>query len=583
MRGIIPYNGKLPAFTLPEWDIAAEAPPEQPGPQKWCICQNFNEVNKHTVIAPMPQGDIQAKQQRLSGYRYVSVFNFASGFYAVEIPQESWPYTAFYVEGRGYFWYKWMPMGLTGAPSTFCEMTANHLHDLLANSTMELFIDDGGCAHNTFEGMLEKLKQIFQRCREHKLSLSPTKCRLFMTETMFAGATVGPKGIQPDLEKLTAIVNWKQPADALNLESFLGLTSHFQDLIQAYARREGPLQDLVKAALLKMPYSKSTYWCTLRDFKLDKRWTEAHTAAFLDLKAALVARPILQAPRYDRSNFVVTSDGCQEGFAAVLSQRVWSQKTSGKWVERLLPIGFASKRTSKAEQKYKPFILEFAALKFGLDKFADIIWGFPTEIETDCQALRDVLMSDQLNAAHARWRDRIIAHKIVDMRHVPGKLNVITDGLSWQWEGQPRDVGLKDGSEWTVSEDWEANLGLTNDILLTESTAQQKPVRPLQEWFTNKPVFLEVVESILGMNEMKPLRDRKRAMHWVSQYLIEDGKLWRLRGGTMVRARSKVECITKEEAKQLAKEQYENRGHWGRDTIKIALIESIVPDLMHQF
>jgi hypothetical protein len=51
-------HGKLPAFTLPEWDIAAEAPLEQPGPQKWCICQNFNEVNKHTVITPMPQGDI---------------------------------------------------------------------------------------------------------------------------------------------------------------------------------------------------------------------------------------------------------------------------------------------------------------------------------------------------------------------------------------------------------------------------------------------------------------------------------------------------------------------------------------------
>jgi hypothetical protein len=64
-----------------------------------------------------------------------------------------------------------------------------------------------------------------------------------------------------------------------------------------------------------------------------------------------------------------------------------------------------------------------------------------------------------------------------------------------------------------VSEDWEANLGLTNDILLTESTAQQKPVSPLQERFANEPVFLEVVESILGMNEMKPLCDQKRAMH----------------------------------------------------------------------
>ncbi|KAG2101611.1 uncharacterized protein F5147DRAFT_581531, partial [Suillus discolor] len=162
----------------------------------------------------------------------------------------------------------------------------------------------------------------------------------------------------------------------------------------------------------------------------------------------------------------------------------------------------------------------------------------------------------------------------MNVRHVPGKLNVIADGLSRQWEGQPRDAGLNNRSEWTVSEDWEANSGLTNDILLTDSMTRQKPVSLLQERFANEPVFLEVVESILGMNTTRPLRDRKRAMHQASQYLIEDGKLWHLRG-TAVRARSKVECITKEEAKQLAKEQHENKGHWGRDAIKITLTDQI--------
>ena len=53
--------------------------------QKWQICQNFVQINKVTKIAPMPQGDIRAKQQRLSGHRWVSGFDFAAGFYAVEI------------------------------------------------------------------------------------------------------------------------------------------------------------------------------------------------------------------------------------------------------------------------------------------------------------------------------------------------------------------------------------------------------------------------------------------------------------------------------------------------------------------
>jgi hypothetical protein len=98
----------------------------------------------------MPQGDIQAKQHRLSGHRYVSMVNFASGFYAVEISQESQPYMAFYVEGLGHFWYTRMPFGLTGAPTAFAVMAANHLHNLIVDKTMEIFVDNGGLAVDTF-------------------------------------------------------------------------------------------------------------------------------------------------------------------------------------------------------------------------------------------------------------------------------------------------------------------------------------------------------------------------------------------------------------------------------------------------
>ena len=107
------------------------------------VLQNFTQINKVTKVAPMPQGDITAKQQRLSGHRWVSGFNFAAGFYAITVDPESRPYTAFYFEGRGYFWYKRIPFGLTGAPSTFAHMTATRMHELLVKKIVELFIDDG--------------------------------------------------------------------------------------------------------------------------------------------------------------------------------------------------------------------------------------------------------------------------------------------------------------------------------------------------------------------------------------------------------------------------------------------------------
>ena len=90
-------------------------------------------------------------------------------------------------------------------------MTATHLHDLLTAEIMELFVDDGGATADEFSTMMDKLHTIFIWVRERKLSLSASKTALFKTEAVFAGATVGPQGVTPDLSKLTAIAEWPQP------------------------------------------------------------------------------------------------------------------------------------------------------------------------------------------------------------------------------------------------------------------------------------------------------------------------------------------------------------------------------------
>jgi Reverse transcriptase (RNA-dependent DNA polymerase) len=178
------------------------------------------------------------------------VIDFTSGFYAVKIDQNSHPYMAFYMEGLGHFWYVRMPFGLTGAPTAFMVMAANHLHNLIADKMMEIFIDDGGAAADTFNEIREKLKRILDRIHEQRLSLSAMKSKLFMMEATFARARVSIRGILPDLTKLTAIIDWKRPANALNLVSFLGLMGHFQDLIRGYMWDEGPLRDLLAGVAL---------------------------------------------------------------------------------------------------------------------------------------------------------------------------------------------------------------------------------------------------------------------------------------------------------------------------------------------
>ena len=298
-----------------------DSPPSKP---KWRITQNFHSVNQQCTMAPMVQGDIHTKQQRLAGHNYICVVDFASGFYAIEVEENDQPYLCIYTEGRGYHCYCRLPMGILGAPSCFAEMTAHALKDITADLGLETFVDDNGLAGDDFQDLLTRLRRFFSCCRDKNLSLSPSKTQLFMGEAVYGGAHVGKEGIHPDLAKLEAIANWPVPSNVHELMRFLGLTGYFRPLIKDYACIAAPLTDLQHN--LDLPQAstdlgKRKYRQLLRDRILQPYWTPRHTQAFAQLKRTLTSELVLRAPKFDGTPFILTTDGCQSGFGAVLSQR----------------------------------------------------------------------------------------------------------------------------------------------------------------------------------------------------------------------------------------------------------------------
>jgi len=229
------------AFDLPPHPTPTTNATSFTSPKKWHLCQDFGEINKVTPIAPVPQGDIHAKQLQLSGHQYVHIFDFAAGFYSIAIHPNSQPYITFHLEGRGHFAYERMPFGITGGPSEFGHTVGQHMHNLIADGTCKNFVDDGGSAADSFKEGMAKLRRILEHVHRERLSLSPGKLQVFMTEAVFVGAHVGPGGVSPDSSKLTAVVDWKIPEDASHLEGFLGLTAYFRDLVKGYATLEKPL------------------------------------------------------------------------------------------------------------------------------------------------------------------------------------------------------------------------------------------------------------------------------------------------------------------------------------------------------
>ena len=78
-------------FDLPPYPPPADDTPITMQPKKWCLCQDFGEMNKVMNITPVPQGDIRAKQLCLSSHRYIHIFDFAAGFYSIAIHPDSQP------------------------------------------------------------------------------------------------------------------------------------------------------------------------------------------------------------------------------------------------------------------------------------------------------------------------------------------------------------------------------------------------------------------------------------------------------------------------------------------------------------
>ncbi|QRW06987.1 Retrovirus-related Pol polyprotein from transposon opus [Ceratobasidium sp. AG-Ba] len=554
------------------WPEVEGAPAEEgrvPGEPKFRVVHNYAAVNRHTQVRPFPMGDLAAMQRKVAGHRWISVMDFMAGFHAIPMAPESVPYTGFHVDGRGYYVYLRMPFGLTGAPTTFCEAISAAMHDLIGTE-LEVWMDDVAAPCDDFDVGLGSLRNIFLKCRAHGLSLSPAKTVLFMTEARFAGARCSKEGVRPDLSKVEAILKWPEPKSALEVLSFLGSVGSYRSKIKDYARIAQPLSDLTRDVRPPQVQNKrNAYKNALKDSRVTL--DEEARRAFIKLKTILTSDPVTRAPVYDGRPFTVTTDGSKFGFGAVLSQEWEELDSTGMARKVMYPVAFASKRTSRTEERYIPFLLEFAALKFGLDEFDSIIHGQAIELETDCKALADLLNNDKLNSTHERWRESIIARNIVAVRHKPGVENKVADGLSRMYEHRADEEAP--GREDTVDPGWETRQGIINDVY---HLIADDPTAELIKRFEKDPFFSDILMHILfdsgdsSKLTHDQLRAQRRLAHRAEGFVVEDGKLWAI-GGRHSNSTHKVECIPSCETQELALSVHCAGGHFGRDAGVLAL------------
>lgn len=123
-----------------------------------------------------------------------------------------------------------MPFGLCNAPATFQRLMQQCLSGQITDSLL-VYLHDIIVYSPDFTIHLKHLEEVFEDLWRHDLKLQPDKCKLFQQHVKFLWHVVGQRGVMPDPEKMSAVVDWPLPATAKELKAFIGLVGYYRRFV----------------------------------------------------------------------------------------------------------------------------------------------------------------------------------------------------------------------------------------------------------------------------------------------------------------------------------------------------------------
>ena len=353
----------------------------------------------------------------LNGACIFSSLDLKSGYWQVELDDESIPLTTFMLGPLGFYECVWMPFGLMNAPSTFQHLMESCLGEMHLNWCI-IYLDDVIIFLKTPDEHIERLRGILQKLRNAGLKLKPSKCEFFKDWISYLGHIVSKNGVETDPKKIQVILDWPRPQTVYHVRSFLGFTNYYRKFMYRYSQIARPLNDLISGENAK---KKSA----------PVEWGSQQQKAFDKLKGLCSQAPILAYVDYKKP-FRVYTDASEIGLGAVISQIQDGKEPV---------IAYASRTLNKAERRYDTHKLEFLALKWAItDRFHEYLYGSIFEVFTDKNPLTYILTSAKLDATGQRW---VAALSIYNFQifYRSGRSNKNADALSRIPWGQEEIVG----------------------------------------------------------------------------------------------------------------------------------------------
>ena len=377
------------------------------------LCVDYRELNAKTRRDAYPLPRIDESLDALSGARWFSTLDLASGYNQVPMAEKDKDKTAFCTP-FGLFEFNRMPFGLCNAPGTFQRLMERIFGDQSLQSLL-LYLDDIVIFSTTFEQHLQRLDLVLGRLRHHQLKLKLSKCCFFRAQVQYLGHIVSAAGVATDPEKIRAVADWPTPRTVKELRAFLGFASYYRRFVEGFAKLATPLHRLVGTCQSMTSNPRQPAVASL--------WDAECAAAFASLKDRLTTAPVLAYANF-KLPFIIEIDASYHGLGAVLSQEQDGRRR---------PIAFASRGLRHSERNmdnYSSMKLEFLALKWAVtEKFREYLLGHHFTVYTDNNPLSYVQTTAKLAAVEQRWASQLAQFNF-SIKYRPGPSNKNADALS---------------------------------------------------------------------------------------------------------------------------------------------------------
>ena len=252
------------------WSSPILLVPKKDGGTRFVV--DYRRLNNLTRKDSYPLPRIDDTLDCLEGAQYFSALDFSSGYFQVQLDDESRPLTVFITQG-GLYEFNVKPFGLCNAPSNFQRMMEATLRGLQWFQCL-IYLGDVIVFSQTFDDHLRHLSLVFDRLGIANLKLKPSKCKLRCKTVQYLGFIATPDGISPDPGKVASVRDYPVPTTFKQLRAFLGLANYYRRFISNFAHIANPLTQLTRKNQLFV-------------------WTEQCQQAFDTLKQTLISAPIL--------------------------------------------------------------------------------------------------------------------------------------------------------------------------------------------------------------------------------------------------------------------------------------------------